>query len=391
MTVRNLALVVFALCGTLAFANPGDLVEYSLEKTMTASEINSFISQLYSGYTAPKAKYSVDIYAVKLESTYADGKKAIAFAQVFIPRFADESAQNRALYVFGPGSTGILDVCRPSREHVVGIRWGLYRQHALSHAGQGMLAAIPDYLGFGDENRHQQYLLADSEAAVMLDTIRATNEIVSQTKTAGVGKILNFLAGFSQGGHAAYAAADKRAKYAPEIRLSGIIGYGPSTDLFALMKEYPGVIPMALYSLRNHYGKNVFDPALILAPAYAASLDADVTRQCVGGMQSYYPGDPRKLYTKEFADALFNNRIKDLYPKIFTVLTANTTGLTKHGVPSLILQGTDDIVVSKEEQENFAKQLERLDNPVELIIYEARHDTRQVSFTKVQEWIRAKL
>lgn len=388
---RAVALACLFLCSFLAFAAPGDLVEYKLERSMSVAEINSFISQLYEGYSAPRARYTVDIYAVKFESTYADGSLAVAYAQVFIPRFGNEAAEIRALYAFGPGSTGILDACRPSREHVVGTRWGLYRQHVLSHAGQGMLAVIPDYLGFGDTNCHQQYLLADAEAAVMLDAIRATKKVAVETAAAGINDTRNFVAGFSQGGHAAYAAADQRASYAPEISLAGVIGYGPSTNLFVLFEEYPSVVPMALYTLRNHYGADRFDPDQILAAGYAATLDADVTRQCVGGMQAYFPGDPRKLYNKEFADALLANRLPELYPEIYTILRANSTGLTDHGVPSLILQGTDDIVVSMEAQRNFVQKLEFNENPVELVIYNARHDTRQISFTKVQEWMRSKL
>ncbi len=387
-----LALALALSAAVAAVAKPGDLVEVKLETTMSPAQVDAFIGPLYEGYEAPKAKYSIDVYAVKFESVYPDGEKATAFAQVFIPRYGAEKPALRALYAFGPGSTGIIDACRPSREHVAGIRWGWYRSHVLSHAGQGTIGVIPDYLGFGDPDRDQYYMVARAETDAMLDSIRATRNLISQLKVPGISDTRNFVAGFSQGGHAAFAAADGRASYAPELRLDGIIGYGPSTDLIALFKEFPDVAPMALYTFRNLYGASAVDPELALAKSFAPTLDFDVTRQCVGGMQSYYPIDPKKLFNPAFAEALLSDRLEEKYPGIYRILKLNSTGLGGHGVPALICQGTEDIVVSVASQRAFAEAVRARGDAVELRIYEgARHDTRQTAFAEVQAWMRAKL
>lgn len=386
------ALVMASASAATAAAAPGDILSAELERTMTPAEVDAFIAKLYVGFEAPKAVYGVDVYWVCFESRYPDGAAARAYTQAFVPNYGKEKARTRALYAFGPGSTGIIDSCRPSREHVAGIHWGYYRAHVLSHAGQGALGLVPDYLGFNDPDRHQYYMVAEAEAAVMLDAIRAFKALIKDKAVPGVRSTKNFVAGFSQGGHAAFAAADWRAKYAPDVSLAGVIGYGPSTDLVALFKEFPDVAPMVLYTFRGLYGRGDFDPDLALLPAYAKSLDADVTRQCVGGMQSYYPADPNKIFTAGFAKALLGGTLERDYPGIYRALAANATGLGRHRVPVLILQGADDMVVRGPSQEAFVKALRAKGETVTYRVLDGiRHDTRQASFWEVEQWMQEKL
>jgi pimeloyl-ACP methyl ester carboxylesterase len=198
-----------------------------------------------------------------------------------------------------------------------------------------------------------------------------------------------FLAGFSQGGHAAFAAADLRRSYARDVRLAGVIGYGPTTNLEALFREFPVVVPMAVYSFSRIYGTERFDPAEILADRWLVSLEQDVTRQCVGGMQSYYPWSARQLFRPAFADALMSGRLAEAYPQIHRILQLHSTGLARHRVPSLILQGRDDVVVSTASQEHFVRQLCAVGNPVLYNYYpNSRHDTRQIGFADALGWMK---
>jgi len=368
------------------------VISLDLERTMRPADIDAFIAKLFAGAEAPAAAYAVDIYMMKFESRYPGGDAAVALTQLFIPRFGDEPESVRPLYAFGPGSTGLTDGCRPSREHVLGIHWGYYRAHTLAHAGQGVIGVMPDYLGFGDPERDQYYMVAEAEAAVMLDAIRAARAVLKRGGFPGVSDTGNFVAGFSQGGHAAFAAADFRAAYAPEIRLDGVIGYGPSADLEALFREFPDVAPLILYTFRNLYGAAEVDPSLALADRFAGTLDHDVTRQCIGGIQSYYPIDPKKLFNPAFAKSLLEGSLAEEYPGIHKALEANRTGLAGHGVPVMICQGTDDIVVYGGTQKAFAEALEKAGSAVDLVVYErVRHDTRQASFYDVEAWMKASI
>jgi acetyl esterase/lipase len=368
---------------------PGALTGAELVETLAPADVDRIVAGLFEELKMPAAAFPVDCYTLRFQSRYPDDTPASATAQLFVPRTPDSGPPT--MYLFAPGSTGLVNSCRPSREHIAGIRWGLYRAHVLAFAGQGFLGVLPDYLGFADPGRLQPYMSAVAEGHVVLDAIRAARRFLEQSSGGRLpkGKPPVFVSGFSQGGHAAFAAADLQRAYAPEVRLTGIIGYGPSTDLEALFREFPVVAPMAVYTFSKLYGTGRFDPALILDSRWLGSLEQDVTRQCVGGMQQYYPWAARELFAPDFADALFARKLEERYPEIHQIFKENSTGLTRHRVPSLILQGTDDIVVRPASQLEFVRRLCRAGNAVRYVVYRGRHDTRQVGFWEALEWMRA--
>jgi acetyl esterase/lipase len=379
---------IVLLSAAALFGKPGGILSVSLVETLSPSRIDALMPELFTDVAPPQADYTVDCYIMRLESTYLDGKPTPVTVQVFVPRFTDR--EKRILYVFAPGSTGLRDACRPSREHIAGIHWGLYRTHVLSHVGQGAVGILPDYMGFGDPDpaHLQPYMSVEAEGRVMLDAIRAVRDFLSQRYSQNVSGTAVFVAGFSQGGHAAFAAADLRSRYAPGVRIDGIIGYGPSTDIEALFRTYPEVAPMAIYTFAWMYGRDRFDPSLILDPKWAATLEKDVTRQCVGGMQSYYPGTARALFRAEFAESLLNRTLRERYPEIERIMRENSPGLSGHRIPALILQGTDDIVVAVKSQEAFVRALCRTGCPVKYSLYKGRrHDTRQIGFPEARAWM----
>ena len=348
------------------------------------------MAKLYDAGTPPAARYAVDVYLIRFASEYHDGSTAPVTAQLFLPRL--ERRGEVPVYVFGPGSTGLVDPCRVSREHIAGIHWGYYRAHVLSHAAQGVIGALPDYPGFGDPERLQPYFVAETEGRMMLNAVRAVHAVAKDLGAGIVPADGAFLAGFSQGGHAAFAAADIQAEYAPDVPLGGIVGYGPTTDMAALFREFTVVVPMVVYTYAQLYGADTFDPALILADRWLKSLEYDVTRQCVGGIQSYYPWTPRALYRPRFADALLADRLAEEFPQIHRILAENTTGLAGHGVPALILQGTDDIVVYDASQTAFVAKLREAGSEVRYVVHDrVRHDTRQIGFREVQAWMAKRL
>ena len=197
-------------------------VLYSVEFTDTLSPeaVEREVGELFGDLPAPEAVNPVDCYLVRFESSYSNGEPAMITAQLFLPRVPLDEL--RMAYVFAPGTTGILDACRPSREHIAGIRWGLYRAHVLAFAGRGVVGLLPDYTGFGDPQRFQPIYNAEVEGRMMLDAVRALHrflEVQGKEETDdGIREAEDlsvFVSGFSQGGHAAFAAADLRRRYAP--------------------------------------------------------------------------------------------------------------------------------------------------------------------------------
>lgn len=383
---RVLLLLSFLLLSTVhAAAAAGSLVSVEFDRRYSTAEVDAMARERFRDLPAPAARYAVDVYIIQYRSTDLQQQPTVVTAQLFVPHYQQPS--DRPVYIFAPGTTGLTDQCRPLREHQIGINWGLYRHHVLAHSGQGLIGMIPEYMHFGNPDRLQPFFIAEAEAHVLLDAIRAVRHYFSE-HPATVRPASVFLAGFSQGGHASFAAADYNASYAPEVKIDGIIGYGPTTDVEALFRDFSVIAPSIIYTYAQHYGTDRINPQVLLADRWLPTLEQDVLRLCILGLQSYYPWGPWTLFRSEFTSALVNRRLHAEYPEVHRILTANRTGLSGHGVPALILQGSNDVVIDLDDQERFVVELRRRGSDVRYLIYpNAPHDTRQIGFQEALNWM----
>ncbi|MFP4549625.1 MAG: lipase family protein [Spirochaetales bacterium] len=375
----------------------GRIIEASFDQTYDTATVAELLPVQWEDLAPPEARYAVEVYIVDFGTTDLDGDDTPTRMQLLIPKLADAETTSEAsevpFYLLAPGSTGLVDSCRPSREHVIGVDWGRYQTHALAHASQGTIVAIPDYMNSMVEGEIQPYFIAEAEANVVLDTDRAVRAFFASEEAAELSARPTdgtILVGYSQGGHAIFAAADRAQAYAPEVQIAGILGYGPSTNVENLFREWTVAAPLVTYSYATVYGEDAFDPSLILADRWLTDLAHDATSQCIGAIQRFYPTEPEPLYREAFLDALLDGRLAEEYPEIHRIMAQNDAGLSGHGFPVLILAGTNDVVVYPESQDAFVAALREEGSAVEYVVYEnARHDTRQVGFVKAQEWIRA--
>ncbi len=397
-SIRAPALFLFVAVAVASLsAAAGDVVSIEHDQTYSPSQVNSMAGQLFTNRAVPQARYTVDVYMIRYLSTNLEENPTVITAQLLVPREPQRAEQ--PLYLFAPGTTGLTDQCRPLREHQVGINWGLYRHHVLAMAGQGAIGMIPEYMHFGDPDRLQPYFIAEAEARVVLDSVRAVRNLFgtgpganAALRNAGVRPAGVFLSGFSQGGHAIFAAADRRAEYAPDVRIDGIIGYGPTTNIEQLFREFSVVAAPIIYTFAQHYGVDRFDPEVMLADRWLPTLAQDVRRLCILGLQSYYPWGPWPLFRPEFNRALANRTLARDFPEIDAILRENATGLSGHGVPVLILQGSRDVVVNLDEQAEFVVALRNLGSRVRYLVYDnAPHDTRQIAFEEVLRWMNERM
>lgn len=369
----------------------GTLRSIEADGRFTAAQVDRFASQLFAGYGGPGSRYAVDVYLAQVYTRYPNGRLTPVRVQIFVPRVGSTP---EGTYLFMPGSTGLIGVCRASREHIAGIRWGLYRAHVMAMAAQGFLGILPDYMGFEDSRLVQPYFHAASEARVVFDALRAVNRWVSEAYPEqyprGILPLRRVAAGFSQGGHAAFAAADRNLDMGGALYLHGVIGYGPTTEIEPMLEMYPSLGPMVAMSFLSVYGRRSFNPELLFQEPWAGDLEYDTTRQCVGGIQGFYPSDPSRLYRPDFLRSMRDRTLERTHPVIARIFDANRTGLAPHRVPALILQGTDDIVVARKTQERVVSEMRAVGNPVDLRVYEGyRHDTRQIGFRDAIDWMRS--
>ncbi len=395
--LHRLSLICLGIALFLYFPHPviaqseGTVRSVTAEGTMSAPEVDRFAAPLFQETPQPAARYAVDVYVAQVYTRYPNGRITSFRVQIFVPQ---RRQPVDGVYLFAPGSTGMIGPCRASREHVAGIRWGLYRAHVLAMAGQGFVGVLPDYMGFEDDNLVQPYFHAASEARVVFDALKAVNSWIQdeypQRFPRGIRNLPRVASGFSQGGHAALAAADRNASMGGDLYIHGVIGYGPTAEIEPMIQIYPSLGPMVAMSYLRVYGRGSFNPADMLQEPWAADLEYDTTRQCVGGIQGYYPSDPAQLYRADFLRSLRQDTLDTTHPVIQRIFTANRTGLARHNVPILILQGTNDIVVSRSTQDDYVERLRDRGNPVDYRVFEgARHDTRQIGFNDAITWMRA--
>lgn len=358
-------------------ARPGDVLAVEYRERLSATAVDEAGIPLFEAdsFTRPPAEHAVDVYLLWFLSTDAEGSPIRIYSRVYVPVL--RLPTSAPVLAFGSGTTGIGDQCAPSREVPEEIRWGWYDANMLTYAGQGIVTIFPDYTGFNEPEVPQRYFSRLAEGRMMLDAHRAVRRLFDRQpgliRSAVRPEGGAFTAGYSQGGHAALSAADLRDTYAPEVPLRGAIGFAPTTNVETLMREAAYYAPYIIYNYRDLYGSDRVRPAELLRSRWLPTLDADVLRMCVNDFQYYYPYDGVTLYTDAFYDALMSDTLRQRFPLFKQILDENIAGLSGHGLPVLLVQGNDDIIVSNEAQRLFADQLREAGSQVD---YMERADVR---------------
>jgi pimeloyl-ACP methyl ester carboxylesterase len=369
-----------------AAAQPGVLIDIRGTGTHSPAEVDARVAGRFrnDGETPPAAVTAVDTYLIRYTSIWPDGQPAEVTAQLFVPH---EVAAPASLLAFAPGSTGLVEACAPSRSFVDTGVYDTYNAYTLAYAGQGLVAIMPNYMGFFDVGVIQPYFDRVAEGRVLLDALRATDQALAALERP-LDPLPAFVAGYSQGGHAAFSAADLHAEYAPETQLAGVLGFGPTTIMSQLFLEFTFVAPWVIYSA-NWFAPGSLDPARLLVEPYASRLAGDAERLCIIGAQGYYPANPDRLFRPEFSAALREGTLERDFSKVATLFAANDAGLAGHELPAIILQGVDDPVVHIDSQNAFVSRLCRAGSQVRYPNYlRTRHETRYIGFGEAIGWMR---
>ncbi|TVR74320.1 MAG: alpha/beta fold hydrolase [Spirochaetaceae bacterium] len=375
-----------------ADARRGGIIDITFEERVDPTGIANSTIPLFEHFEHPAPRYAVDVYSLRFWSSDFDGSPLEALATLYIP-VVDQHREAPVL-AFLSGTTGVGNQCATSLEEPEVIRWGWYRQNMLAYGGQGIITIFPDYLGFNNDDIPQRYFSAAAEGHLMLDALRAARNVFSErplpihsSVRPGPG---NVTAGYSQGGHAALAAADMNLAYAPEIRLNGAIGFGSTNNVETLMREAAYYTPYILLSYRSIYGPEAIDYSRLIQPRWLPTLEEDVMRMCVDQFQTFFPFDGRDLYTPEFYAALHGNRLHRDFPLLKRILDENETGLSGHGKPVLMIQGNQDIIITNPEQRRYVERLRSSGSEVEYVEMEGvRHrHTRPAGFARSVDFIR---
>jgi acetyl esterase/lipase len=389
--VLSFGVLALWLAGSLALAQGADprgaIVESRFVQSYSPADIERVGARLYSRASPPAARYGVDQYLVTYLSTDEYGAPAEVIAQLYIPRLS--SPAELPVYVMGAGTTGVGPQCAASKELPSVRNWGDYRAHMLSYASQGYIGILPDYQGFHGPGGVHYYFVADLESRMMLDAARAVYRIFENSPLMAAPSNDVFLAGYSQGGHAVFAATDIAPTYAPELAIRGAIGYAPSTDVEALMRDIPYLTPYILYAYAQFYGAGTVNIASKLNPRWLANLEQDVMNQCVDEIAPYYGLDARAVYNEEFYNALYGGHLAESFPELKALLDINSTGRLRSDVPALIIQGAADPIVSTTSQDAFVARQCGMGAHLAYRVYPDVHHfhTRQFAFRDTVAWM----
>jgi pimeloyl-ACP methyl ester carboxylesterase len=238
---------------------------------------------------------------------------------------------------------------------------------------------VADYEGLGTTDTHP-YLVSESEGRSVLDALRAAPAI----DDAGIESTAPVVMwGFSQGGHAALAAADLAPTYAPSIDLLALAVTAPVADpaQFAERAEtrpdQVGVTVTITYGLAAAYPE--LDPSEILTPEALAELD-QLDELCIGEVV--------QLYNRPVDDVLI--RSPRLVQEWADRLDENLTALRPIGVPVLVVQGDADEIVFPEVSEDLVARLCANGDTVEYqVVPGARHG--DIAPATVIEWLSDRL
>ena len=129
-----------------AAAEPGDLLEVTRTATLQPADINRVSGGRFrnNGEDAPQARVGITAYLMVYESTGLDGEPTPVTAQVFVPQIEEAEAPT---FIFGPGSTGLVEACAPSRGYVDNRSWDTYNAYTLAYAGQGFVGVDAELHG----------------------------------------------------------------------------------------------------------------------------------------------------------------------------------------------------------------------------------------------------
>lgn len=345
------------------------VTNYSAEQTLSTIKQTN---QHFDGSVAGSVQKRLIRY------TSSDGQRddVPVYARVYLPQ---DQTKPMPLMVFAPGTTGVGDDCAASLENPAKRNWANYDSLLLAYASQGYAVVTTDYEGMRDPNRIHHYMVGELEGRAMLDAIRAVKNL-DATKSK-VNTENSFVAGYSQGGHAAFWADQIQPSYAPDLTLKGSVGFGPVTDVEQTLADINHGAninwfgPYVLVSYTDWY-KHIYPLERILQNRWIPNLRADVLRECIDSVNRYWPNNigtnrASAVYTPEFLRALKSGlRNTNTYKQLGEDMYANIVGLVNTSTPKRINQGKHDNVILPAQSEAALKRLCQHGNVVQYVGYD---------------------
>nr|WP_137723447.1 lipase family protein [Prescottella subtropica] len=207
-----------------------------------------------------------------------DGRGTEVSGTVFAPA-GTPPAGGWPVVSVGHPTTGLLDECAPSRHPNLLGEAGLVRDLL----GRGFVVAVTDYEGLGTDGPHP-YLEPITAARNVIDAVRAARFLIPDVSPRWAA------IGVSQGGQAAWAAAEQAADYGDGLELVGSAALSPPADLSPIVSDGPPNLdlPQQMFLPILLDGLEMSHPDLDASAYIRGPLteNRDVLRACTGPLKA---------------------------------------------------------------------------------------------------------
>ncbi|MEE2033111.1 alpha/beta hydrolase family protein [Rhodococcus chondri] len=299
--------------------------------------------------TAAALPSAVRTELITYVSEDAAGQPVLVSGTVAIPR-GDVPEGGWPVVSWAHGTTGVGDACAPSADTAGGPAHSY-----VSRAGamldrwvaDGYVVVQTDYEGLGTPGGHP-YMNGESARNSVVDIVRAAREL-----DAGVGSRWTVM-GHSQGGHAALYTAAGGLDRAPELELQAAVVLAPgsrTSDVAGFFASGgPGIEQALSFLPVLLLGAEAADPSLS-----ADAMLTDTARPLLSAARTGCMDDVRAVADTVPVDNLFApdaemSRIGEYYA------TQELESLTPV-VPTLVVQGTADVLVSRAATDRITEAL----------------------------------
>ncbi len=339
----------------------GKIVSEEPARVFSASEVQKIISQTNKRFDDT---VNTEVTKQTFVFTTSDGTKddVPIYARVYLP----SGNNKKPIFAFAPGTSGIADSCSASLEDPAKKDWSNYDSLVMAYASQGFAVVAIDYEGMRDSSRLHHFMVGELQGKALLDSVRAVSGLAITKDQLDDGKV--FSAGYSEGGQAAYWADQIKDDYAPELNLSGAIGFGPVTSVEETLDDATRGAntnwfgPLVLASYSDWY-KASYPIDKILLSRWAKSYLQDAQSGCIDGFNKTWPNNigtnrSDQLYTSEFIKAAkdLNIAINPAYAGFSADMAKNIVGSVNTARPKLINQGiNDNVILLSQSQHGFER------------------------------------
>lgn len=309
--MRILSLVFATLFALNSYATDPEPEQFLVSHKLVKQHTKKTVSKLWKDKGVPKialpVKNDVDIYEIVYRVQWIDGTWRNASGIYYVPRTKKNKPVPYMLYGHGTQIHKHREINDNESQQFI----------CLAHATDGYATGYIDYYGLGKGKGMHLYQHAWSEAHAFIYFLEAIDELNKELGVEHNDQL--FLTGYSQGGHASFAAhkyiqerADPRFKVTASSPMSGAYHMTGAQEQY-MFEEYPRpfYLPYLMLSYQKAYDivdiENPYDvfkePFDTLFPSFFEDND----RKTLDQLNKVLPKVPMKVVEPEFIEAYKNN------------------------------------------------------------------------------------